>query len=173
MYWLTKDAWSEHETVWLMCGKNPEAEDNAPLTAQYNHAAETLRRAVLMKKLPCVAPIDAEPGDRMYGHHRFFVPAEVVRWANGKLPDFPFHPGDFAESEALQDASAPRAPHTLSITGPTYAKLLNAIEAFDPNKPPRSKKAFMGVLESLGCLTREQDVFAKIVAEHYGHTWRS
>jgi len=69
---------------------------------------------------------------------------------------------------------APRAETTyLNINGPTFAKLQAALEAFDPKNLPRSKKAFMGVLESKGCDTREQDVFANIAAEHHGHSWRA
>lgn len=62
---------------------------------------------------------------------------------------------------------------TTMPAGATFAKLRKALESFDTNKLPRSKKEFMGNLESLGCDTREQVVFSKIVAENYGHEWRS
>lgn len=62
-------------------------------------------------------------------------------------------------------------PETLPET-PTRSRLNKAIELFDKATPPRSKKAFMGKLESIGCDTREQEVFARIVGEECGHKWR-
>lgn len=62
---------------------------------------------------------------------------------------------------------------TDAIASATYGRLLAAINAFDPANTPRSKKVFQSELESLGCDTREQEVFARIVSEHFGHDWRN
>lgn len=73
----------------------------------------------------------------------------------------------------LSSKATPTCPSQTTVSGPSFAKLQAALEAFNPRNPPRSKKAFKGELETRGCDTREQEVFANIAAEHYGHSWRS
>lgn len=79
---------------------------------------------------------------------------------------------DMADWVLASEAKQP-CPNPPTVSGETFTKLQSALKAFDPSNPPRSKKAFMGVLESMGCDTREQEVFANIAAEHYGHSWRT
>jgi hypothetical protein len=109
--------------------------------------------------------LDGNTWDGLEVHGKAMPPAvwiEAYLDFPGNIP-LPFEP-----------PPVPPPPETTqTITGPTFARLQAALEAFDPNNPPRSKKAFMGVLESQGCDTREQVVFADIAAEHYGHSWRS
>jgi len=102
--WLSKDAWSEKETAWLLCGSNYEAADNAPRAADFNQASEALRRAVLTKRLRAIEPEDASDGDRLYGHHRFFDPAAVIAWAGDRFPNFPLQ----AEIQPPAEAPLPK-----------------------------------------------------------------
>lgn len=89
--WLAEDGWSEIEVAWLLCGAEYGCgADNAPEASDVNNAAESIRRAVLFRDLAFTSPIDATDGDRLYGHHRFFKPADVVRWAQSRFPKFPF-----------------------------------------------------------------------------------
>lgn len=83
-----KDLWSEATLQELCCGLEPGGV--RPRDVWLNEAAEDIRLAVLAGKLPVISPSDASAGDRMYGHARFFRPADAIRWAAPKFPKFPF-----------------------------------------------------------------------------------
>jgi len=88
--WLQMPQWSEAELRDFCCGMFPDLPRTN--TAELNKAEEIIRRAILAKQLPCICPTDATAGDRMYGHSRFFHPADAIRWAvsTGLFPEFPF-----------------------------------------------------------------------------------
>lgn len=80
--------WSEADLQALCCGLEPNS--SRPSDAGLSEAAEAIRRAILAKVLPCIEPVDASDGDRMYGHSRFFRPDDAIRWAVTEFPDFCF-----------------------------------------------------------------------------------
>jgi hypothetical protein len=164
--WKNKDLWSEKELQELCCGLEPNGA--RPNTDELNAAGEAIMRAVLSGVLPCICPSDATAGDKMYGHGRFFRPVDAIEWAAQKFSKFQFLPTGLV-TKPNQASVSP----TPTLNSQVFAKLLTAIETFDPHSPPRSKKAFMGELEGLGCDTREQEVFANIAAEHFRHSWRT
>ena len=88
--WARKDLWSEGELGALCCGLEPNAARSS--TEDLNNAAEAIRRAVLNKTLACVCPTDATAGDKLYGHARFFRPADAIQWAASKFPNLPKFP---------------------------------------------------------------------------------
>lgn len=88
--WLKKPLWSEAELRDFCCGMFPDLTRSN--TAELNDAGEIIMRAVMARDLPLHNPPDATSADRMYGHSRFFRPADAIRWAasTGLFPEFPF-----------------------------------------------------------------------------------
>ena len=81
--------WSERELGELCCGLIPN--DARPNTDELNDAEEDIRLAIFDEALPCKKPIDADKGDRLYGHARFIRPEDAIPWASAhfeKFPDF-------------------------------------------------------------------------------------
>lgn len=145
--WLSKDAWSEKETAWLLCGSNYEAADNAPRSADFNQASEALRRAVLTKRLRAIEPEDASDGDRLYGHHRFFDPAAVIAWAGDRFPNFPLQ-----GMATLQEAQpAKESAKERNLRHRVIGALLNSRGEW-----PTSGKHFAQILEKHGCRIGEK-----------------
>lgn len=95
--WRNKDLWSEKELQELCCGLNPNGA--RPDTNELNQAAEAIKRAILSKRLPCKCPSDATQADRLYGHARFFTPADAIKWAAPKFSEFPFRADETCEGE--------------------------------------------------------------------------
>ena len=106
-YKLLNDLWDESGLQSLCCGLVPNRSRSA--TAELNEAGEAIRRAVLAGTLRVERePSDATAGDRMYGHSRFFDPAEAARWAAPKFPKFPFKPEDFDTGDRSANGVTPR-----------------------------------------------------------------
>jgi len=98
---------------------------------------------------------------------------QAKAWAAKTISEMDAMRGERDSLRAMVDKMTPTYGNAQAITGLGFSRLQEAIRAFDPKNPPRSKKAFMGTLEKLRCDTREQEVFANIAAEHFGHNWRS
>lgn len=150
--WLRYGAWSTADACLLLTGfpLQPYARD-----ADLTDGAHT-GREVAYQRVVSIAKTwpDMDGG----------TPEQWIEWAR-RL--------DLDIAPALVNPPQPVSmkPMIADIAGATFTRLQAALEAFDPANPPRSKKAFMGVLETKGCDTREQEVFAKLAAEHYGHSW--
>lgn len=97
--WAKADLWSEADLQALCCGLVPDGA--RPSSAPLNEAGEAIMRAVLSKALPCIAPVDATAGDRMYAHARFFRPADAIAWAGGRFEAFPFRPTAIADAATI------------------------------------------------------------------------
>jgi hypothetical protein len=152
--WLSKDAWSEQETVWLLCGKDYTASNNTPEDGESNDARESLRRAVLMKVLSAVAPIDASAGDRLYGHARFFRPDNVIRWANGKWSDFPFALSDCAPNGIPERTEQ----HRQTVSDNTLVSTIAALLASWPGGKPPSGKDLEKAASSVGVSVSDDSI---------------
>lgn len=115
--WRNADLWSSHDLSALCCGLVPDK--SRPASAPLNEADEAIRRAVLANVLPVISPVDATAGDHLYGHARFFKPADATRWASRQFPAFPYAPSDFEASSRPPVAElSPRAETTyLNIIG--------------------------------------------------------
>lgn len=94
--WANKDLWSESEFQALCCGLEPDAGRRD--TPELNEAIEAIRRAAYVKVIPSAEPVDMTDGDKLYYRARFFVPCQVVAWANKHFPEFPFKPEDIPNS---------------------------------------------------------------------------
>lgn len=94
--WKKESLWSEKEFQELCCGLTPGGVRSD--TEELNAAAESIKRAILSKDLNCICPSDPTAGDKLYGHARFFKPAEAIKWAAPRFSKFPF-------SAKEQDAS--------------------------------------------------------------------
>ena len=86
--YANSDLWSEKELVALCCGVTPQG-SFVEKRSELNKASEAISRAIIAKILPCIISTDTTAGDRMYGHARFFYPAEAAKWAMPRFPDFP------------------------------------------------------------------------------------
>lgn len=92
--WPNKSLWSEGELTELCCGLKPGGARPIQTQAELNQAAEEIRRAVIARVLPCISPTDATAADRLYGHARFFHPADAIKWAAPLFAAFPYSEGD-------------------------------------------------------------------------------
>ncbi len=161
--WLKYPLWEpEDAAILLECRQSPEE--------AWSYGREDTEVSIfdLLLHFHRFGLIDTLDGNTVFGldvHGKAMPPAV---WIDAYL-DYPGKKPLPFEPPPVPSATDTRQ----TIAGPTFAKLQVALEAFDPDNPPRSKKAFMGVLENQGCDTREQEVFANIAAEHYSHSWRS
>jgi len=92
----TFDLWSIHELTNFCCGLRPK-EFREDLAEDISNAKDRINRACLAKALPFIDPTDATSGDKLYGHNRFFRPADAARWAR---PLFPKFPDDFIDLDS-------------------------------------------------------------------------
>ena len=144
-----KDLWSEATLQELCCGLEPGGV--RPRDVWLNEAAEDIRLAVLAGKLPVISPSDASAGDRMYGHARFFRPADAIRWAAPKFPKFPF-----ANTHAEKVADIPGA----SQNGDGWKEKARAIadELFDHDTHMKCRDSLEGYSKRVMRLMQEYGI---------------
>jgi hypothetical protein len=175
-YFLKKQRWSRDEFATLFCGINPFAWERKEVFTYGDDAVK-----IPKDKKEYIENVLTLIEDRLETH--ISISNTPYQWRN-LMPNLeltaPAWMSQIVEPDSIQENKTrtlpgvtPASGKEAGITGPTFARLQKAIQAFDPKNPPRSKKVFMGVLENLGCDTREQEIFANIAAEQFGHNWRS
>lgn len=145
--WRNADLWSSHDLSALCCGLVPDK--SRPASAPVNEADEAIRRAVLAKVLPVISPVDATAGDHLYGHDRFFKPADATRWASRQFPAFPYSPSDFQAvlpGEVANAKQATRETTYLNIIGAMLELVLGKTPAGKPQSVFESQAAIIDAL---------------------------
>ncbi len=128
--WANKDLWSESEFQALCCGLEPDVGRRD--TPELNEAIEAIRRAAYVKVIPSIEPPDMTDGDKLYYRARFFVPCQVVAWANKRFPKFPFTLADIPNS-------VPDKPEIGGRERDTLLKMIGALALLIANKGGRYK----------------------------------
>ena len=107
--WKEETAWKASELAKLCCGWNPDS-DVLPDPAAYNHAMETILRAVRVGDIQTIdLRVPASREEFFYGDVPLFRPSEVCAWAAKRFPGFPYMDTlarDGSESDTPADASA-------------------------------------------------------------------
>jgi|GEM_PF-1987110 len=85
----THDLWDLRELKALCCGIQPNGTNYEPFIEELNNVEERIRRACFAGTLPFKSPTDRSVGDALYGHDRFFRPADAARWAIPLFSKFP------------------------------------------------------------------------------------
>lgn len=129
--WANKDLWSEAEFQALCCDLEPNA--GRPNTPELNEAIEAIRRAAYVKVIPFVEPADMTDGDKLYYRARFFLPSQVVVWANKHFPQFPFKPEDIPNPDTDKPDMGERERDTL-------LKMIGVLALLIANKGGKYKK---------------------------------
>ena len=98
-------SWSLSELTDLCCGLYPSlGRENFD---EINWAREMICRECLAGDLPFKDPIDASDGDILYGHNRFFHPADAAKWAIPLFPKFPKELHDLIEQPQSETKQIP------------------------------------------------------------------
>ncbi len=154
--WANKDLWSESEFQALCCGLEPDVGRRD--TPELNEAVEAIRRAAYVKVIPSIEPPDMTDGDKLYYRARFFVPCQVVAWANKHFPEFPFKPEDITDTATAKSEMGVRERGTL-------LKMIGALALLISNKGGKYKKGdninSIQIAEDVVSLFEDEDKFDK------------
>lgn len=152
--WKNKDLWSEKELQELCCGLRPN--EARPNTDELNQAVEAIKRAILSKKLPCICPSDATQADRLYGHARFFTPADAIKWAAPRFSEFPFM-ANSQEAQLLKRSDSEESGQSerkkllkhVAVLALVLAERVSLYKRGDKPNASQIAEAVKGILESL------------------------
>jgi hypothetical protein len=87
--WGRKDLWTIRETSFLLCGRLPDY--GAPYDEQLNEATDEIKRGLTAGSLSVVG--EPSKAERLY-HLQHLRPLDVIQWASGRYPKFPFSIAD-------------------------------------------------------------------------------
>lgn len=135
--WANKDLWNESEFQALCCGLEPDAGRRD--TPELNVAIEAIRRAAYVKAIPSLDPPDMTDGDKLYYRARFFVPCQVVAWANKHFPEFPFSHEDIPQVQ-LNDIGLGQKERDvlLRMIGALALLLAKKFQKYESGKKPNA-----------------------------------
>lgn len=139
----THDLWDFRELKALCCGIQPNGTDYRPFMEELNDAEERIRRACFAGTLSFKSHEDRSVGDTLYGHNRFFIPADAARWAIPLFPKFPKELHDLIEPKPVIE----KTPPYLDPSHPAYEEeLAIAIKAWEavllpcPDRPKKGTR---------------------------------
>lgn len=100
--WKHQDAWTASEFAMLCCGWNPSIGEH-PDQELYNHALETITRAVRVSALPTLDLRSPSTGaERIYAAAPLFSPQAVSGWAANRYPEtFPYPKNAWGDEKPL------------------------------------------------------------------------
>src|ERR1017187_8380227 len=126
--YLHMDLWSDSDLQALLCGLPPDGA--RPLNADLNEAATAIQRAVTAGVLHPINKENATPGDRVYAQHRYFRPADAIRWANSKRALFPAFPFSM---DSIQQAPPPAVEQTSPGVKPEVVPTTTPADDVEPD----------------------------------------
>jgi len=147
--WANKDLWSESEFQALCCGLEPNVGRRD--TPELNEAIEAIRRAAYVKVIPSIEPPDMTDGDKLYYRARFFVPCQVVAWANKHFPQFPFSHEDIPPASTNEVKMGDGARDTLLRTiGGLALVIAEKAKKYKKGNKPNSMQIANDISDLLG-----------------------